>query len=107
MEGLFNEKTPLAVLNKLFSRVRLTLFIEGHEDEPWFVAQDVCKALEIDWHEAIGKLGQDEKIFLPQGLIYVNAPGVFRLVFQSHKDAARSFTRWVTHEVLSSHLGEF
>ncbi len=30
----------------------------------------------------------------------VNEPGMYKLIFKSHKPEAKAFTRWVTHEVL-------
>lgn len=44
--------------NEKFGKVRTTLI----ENEPWFVAADVCKALEIgNPSQAIARLDEDEK----------------------------------------------
>ncbi len=78
--------------------------------EPWFVAKDVCKILEISNNrDAIGRLDDDEKGVVltdtlggQQNLQTVNEPGLYSLVFSSRKKEAKAFKRWVTHEVLPS-----
>lgn len=87
-----------------FGEVR-TITIEG---EPWFVAVDVCKALEID-PTASRRLDDDEKttLRLTQGetnrtseTTIVNEPGLYTLVLGSRKKEAKEFKRWITHEVV-------
>lgn len=81
------------------------LMIDG---EPWFVAADVCKALEIqNTTQAVAKLDEDEKAMLNIGLSggatnCVNEYGLYNLILGSRKPEAKSFKRWVTHEVLPS-----
>ena len=78
--------------------------------EPWFVAADVCTALELpETHKAIARLDDDEKgrnsIPTPGGMqemSVVNESGLFNLVLGSRKPEAKRFKRWVTHEVLPS-----
>ena len=78
--------------------------------EPWFVAADVCAALELpETHKAIARLDDDEKgrnsIPTPGGnqeMSVVNESGLFNLVLGSRKPEAKRFKRWVTHEVLPS-----
>lgn len=78
--------------------------------EPWFVAADVCKALEIsDTWNALQRLEEDEKgacsISTPGGeqeMSIVNEPGLYALVLGSRKPEARAFKRWITHEVIPS-----
>jgi prophage antirepressor-like protein len=78
--------------------------------EPWFVAADVCSALELpETHKAIARLDDDEKgrnsIPTPGGsqeMSVVNESGLFNLVLGSRKPEAKRFKRWVTHEVLPS-----
>lgn len=90
--------------NEQFGSVRV---IE-REGEPWFVAADVCRALEInDTHKAVERLDDDEKgrssIPTPGGdqeLLVVNEPGLYELVMGSRKPEAKAFKRWVKHEVL-------
>lgn len=91
--------------NAEFGPVR-TVTING---EPWFVASDVCKALEINnVSMAISRLDDDEKntISLTEGIpgnpnkTIVNEPGLYSLVLSSRKPEAKSFKRWITHEVI-------
>ena len=79
------------------------------DGEPWFVAADVCRALEIVNHkDAITRLDDDEKTGValtdPHGREQVtnciNEPGMYALVLGSRKPEARAFKRWVTHEVI-------
>ena len=78
--------------------------------EPWFVATDICRALEIKQPtKALSRLDDDEKgvttihtLGGPQQMLIVSEPGLYRLIFTSRKPEARQFQRWVTHEVLPS-----
>lgn len=94
------------------------------EDEPWFVATDVCAVLDVDTSVAVngrnrkdkggnmyrdGGLDNDEKgtviVSTPGGeqkLLAVNEPGLYHLISKSRKPEAKSFQRWVYHEVLPS-----
>ena len=75
---------------------------------PWFVAADVCNALDLgNSRDALTRLDDDEKstasIPTPggaQSFTTVNEPGLYSLIFGSRKPEARAFKRWVTHEVL-------
>jgi prophage antirepressor-like protein len=79
-------------------------------EEPWFVAADVCKALEIkNTTRAIAPLDDDEKGLYQvktlggaQDLNVVNEFGLYRLILRSDKAKAKAFQRWVIHEVLPS-----
>ena len=90
--------------NADFGEVRTVL----RDGEPWFVAADVCKALEIaDTWNAMTRLDPDEKgadsISTPGGqqdMTVVNEPGLYALVLGSRKPEARAFKRWITHEVI-------
>ena len=77
--------------------------------EPWFVAADVCKALEIgNPTMALARLDEDEKALISiEGLSrgndsgnIVSEPGLYTLVLGSRKPEARAFKRWITHEVI-------
>ena len=78
--------------------------------EPWFVAADLCRALEIKQPaRALSRLDDDEKgvttihtLGGPQQVLIVSEPGLYRLIFTSRKAEARQFQRWVCHEVLPS-----
>lgn len=90
--------------NPKFGTIRTTT-ING---EPWFVAADVCKALDLNNNRmAIERLDVDEKgvssIDTPGGkqeLTIVNEPGLYALVLGSRKPEAKAFKRWITHEVI-------
>lgn len=78
------------------------------DGEPWFVAADVCRALEhTNVTMALDRLDEDEKskfgLGLPGGDTWcVNEPGLYSLVLGSRKPEAKTFKRWITHEVLPS-----
>lgn len=84
-------------------------------DMPWFVATDVCRALDIiNYRDAVARLDDDEKgkIFIPsmgvgltdthggQEMLIVNEFGLYNLILSSRKPEAKKFNRWITHEVL-------
>lgn len=82
--------------------------VEMIDNEPWFVAKDVCQALTISNHnDAISRLDDDEKgvatadtLGGKQSLNIVNESGLYNLIFQSRKPEAKAFRKWVTGEVL-------
>ena len=97
--------------NPDFGPLRGKLF----EGEPWFVAADVCKALDIgNPRQAVSRLDEDERMTVisndghsgvrggAQSYNFVNEPGLYSLILGSRKPEARAFKRWVTHEVIPS-----
>lgn len=92
--------------NETFGQVRTV--VKGNE--PWFVAADVCRALELgNTSMALSRLDEDEKgISLTdtpggkQEMTIVNEPGLYSLVLGSRKPEAKEFKRWITHEVIPS-----
>lgn len=90
--------------NPHFGSIR-TILKDG---EPWFVAADVCGALEIrNNRDAIERLDADEKgvaltdtLGGQQEMTIVSEPGLYALVLGSRKPEAKAFKRWVTHEVI-------
>lgn len=92
--------------NETFGQLR-TIKING---EIWFVAKDVCDALEIkNSRDALTRLDADEKntVVLIDGIgnpnkSVVNEYGLYTLVLSSRKPEAKTFKRWVTHDVLPS-----
>ena len=79
----------------------------------WFVATDVCKALEIsNPRQAITRLDDDEKTTVTnndaqagQGAqVYniINESGLYSLILRSRKAEAKRFKKWITAEVLPS-----
>ena len=88
-----------------FGSVR-TLYRDG---EPWFVAADVCKALDLgNPSMAIGRLDDDEYALISiEGISRGNAMvniinefGLYNLILGSRKPEAKQFKRWITHEVI-------
>lgn len=89
--------------NDDFGTIRAFLAEDG---QPWFVAKDVCAALDIQ-ATAASRLDEDEKGLrltqTPGGnqqVLCVTEPGFYRLVLRSRKPEAKAFQRWVTHDVL-------
>ena len=77
------------------------------DDEPWFVATDICKALDIkNVTQAIQRLDDDERSMFNIGrqgdTNCVNEYGLYNLVLASRKQGAKEFKRWITHEVIPS-----
>jgi prophage antirepressor-like protein len=78
------------------------------EDAPWFVAADVCDALDIkDASMAATRLDDDEKgtstIGTPSGtqqMLVINESGLYSLILTSRKPEAKKFKKWVTSMVL-------
>ncbi|HMO07029.1 MAG TPA: Bro-N domain-containing protein [Paracoccaceae bacterium] len=76
------------------------------DGEPWFVAADVCRVLEIlNTSDAVKRLDEDEVTLdqiegnhRPTNL--VSESGLYALVIRSDKPAARRFRKWITAEVL-------
>lgn len=79
--------------------------MRGDGGEPWFVAKDVCDALELsNVTVALQRLDGDERAKFNLGrqgdTNVVNEAGLYTLILGSKKKEARAFKRWVTHEVL-------
>lgn len=95
-------------LQKVFDYQGKQVRTKIEDEEPWFVAKDVCDVLEYSNHNQILKrLHSDEKgvnsIDTPGGtqeMTMVNEPGLYHLVLGSKKKEAKQFKRWITHEVL-------
>lgn len=95
--------------NDSFGEVRTIL----KDNEPWFVAADVCRSLEIgNPSDAMRRLDEDEKMTIDsteghsgqrggaQSYTIINEAGLYSLVLGSRKPEARAFKRWITHEVV-------
>lgn len=91
--------------NEQFGNVRAM----NLNDEPWFVAKDVCDVLGIKTNhlrEDGRGLDDDEVLSLPNwegrgsAPLIVSEAGFYKLVMRSRKPEAKAFQRWVTHEVL-------
>jgi anti-repressor protein len=79
------------------------------DEEPWFVAADITRALEImNGREAVSRLDSGDvsltdtidSLGRTQRSTILNEAGLYELVLSSRKPAAKDFKRWVTHEVL-------
>lgn len=89
--------------NAMFGDFRIIL----QNNEPWFVAKDVCDCLEIkNTTDALKRLDDDERARFNLGrqgeTNIVNEYGLYSLVLSSRKPEAKEFKRWITHEVLPS-----
>lgn len=83
--------------NPVFGSIRTV----KRNGEPWFVAADVCKSLELgNPSQAMTRLDVDEKSTLisNEGKKFniVNEPGLYTLVLSSRKPEAKLFKRWIT-----------
>lgn len=80
------------------------------DNEPWFVASDLAKALGYrDAHNMARNLHDDEKgthyVSTPGGqqdLNVISESGMYAAIFKSRRAEAERFRRWVTSEVLPS-----
>lgn len=95
-----------AIFNFNEADVRIIVQPDG---EALFIAADVCAVLQLaNVGQALARLDEDEKgdIILndvsgrPQAMKYLTEPGLYALVLRSRKEEAKSFQRWVRHEVL-------
>lgn len=93
-----------------FNQNSTPIRVQVINDEPWFVAKDVCEVLGItNSRDAVSRLDDDEKAtsvlptrFGDKEMNLVNESGLYNLIFQSRKSEAKSFRKWVTSEVLPS-----
>lgn len=87
------------------SPVRAVVDAQG---TPWFVANDVCRALGIkNSRQAVARLEHTQKGVISsdtlggrQSVTAVDESGLYELIFTSRKSEAQEFKRWVTQTVL-------
>lgn len=80
------------------------------DQEPFFIAKDICDVLEIQrTNDALQKLDDDEKLMRKisasgqnRKMWLVNESGLYALVLRSNKPEAKVFRKWITSEVLPS-----
>lgn len=84
------------------------------DEEPWFIAADICKFLDLPQvTNALSRLDDDEKALISikgisrgnNSVNIVSEAGFYKLVTGSRKDKdprVKAFKRWVTHDVLPS-----
>lgn len=90
--------------NSQFGKLRVFVI----DDQPWFIAKDVCDALDIgNPSQAVTRLDDDEKGITTndtpggnQESITVSEPGLYTLILTSRKPEAKAFKRWITHDVI-------
>jgi len=88
------------------------------DNQPWWIAKEVCDALNVtNSRYALKRLDDDEKSQLNYEQIrefdssfklpskvrllnIINEFGLYQLIFTSRKTEAKKFKRWVSHEVL-------
>ena len=110
---------------KLFENPQFKVRVIMRDGDPWFVASDACKCLELkdDAGTICRELDEQDKVTLSreefkggvsnrgiicsvdsrvQSLVFVSESGLYDLIMQSRKPEAKAFKRWVTHEVLPS-----
>lgn len=94
-------------VNEKFGSVRVL----EENNEPWFVAADVCRALGVgNPSQALTRLDEDEKLTTlisnegaatgMSSLSFVSEPGLYSLILGSRKPEAKLFKRWITHDVI-------
>ena len=93
--------------NDVFGTVRSMLI----DDNPWFVAVDVCNVLGLtNSRKAVSYLDDDEKntVTINDGIpgnpnkTIISEAGLYSLILRSRKPEAKAFKRWITHEVIPS-----
>lgn len=93
-----------------FSQEKTPIRVQLINNEPWFVAKDVCEVLGHSNHKmAVKTLDEDEKgvssvysLGGNQQTTIISESGLYSLIFQSRKPEAKKFRKWVTSEVLPS-----
>ncbi len=100
-------RVSLQIFNFNGANVR-TVLVGG---EPLWPVKDLCDVLGLsDTNKAVAGLDDDEtntirvadSLGREQEMLAVNEPGLYSLVLKSRKPIARSFKRWITHEVIPS-----
>lgn len=92
--------------NQSFGNVRVVM----RNNEPWFVAKDVCECLSVtNAAQACQNLDDDEKGICKidtlggkQDMTLISESGLYTLIMRSNKPEAKEFRKWVTSEVLPS-----
>ena len=99
--------TKLAVFS--FGNHEIRTVTDEH-GEAWFVANDVCAALELENpsqalrthvdEDDLQRMDATDNLGRKQLTNHVNESGLYALIFGSRKESAKRFKRWVTSEVL-------
>lgn len=100
-----NIKNEMIFNNENFGSITTVMI----EDNPWFVGNDVAKALGYtNYRNAVSKhVDNDDKLRTQieyagqqRQIMLVNESGMYALIFGSKLDKAKEFKHWVTSEVL-------
>lgn len=96
-----------------FDFQELPVRVVERDGQPWFVATDVCRVLEIaNNRDAVAALDEDERADVGitdtssngstqrRAMVAVSESGLYALIFKSRKPQAKVFRKWVTSEVL-------
>lgn len=118
LQSSAGQKDIFSVTDSDISVIRFegkTVRIVNSDGNPWFIAKDVCEALELSNHSmAIAALDDDEKgvslTYTPggnQNMRTVSESGFYKLIARSRKATtagtfAHRFTNWVFREVIPS-----
>jgi prophage antirepressor-like protein len=106
--------SELQLFNFQDNRVRVVEI----DSNPWFVAADVFKALDITWtgSQSLDKISDVWKaqyddvssqetpglVQIPNNTWLINEPGVYKIAFRSNKPEAEAFTNYVAEVILPS-----
>jgi prophage antirepressor-like protein len=112
-----NNETP-KIETFLFGEESIRVVIDGN-NEPWFVAVDICKILDLDTSYAIksrksrdfkdgisAKYMDNVHVPHPQSanksleVLAVKEADLYQLIFKSRKEEAKIFQEWIFEEVL-------
>ena len=85
----------------------------GDADDPRFCLSDVCKPLELRVDKVVARLKDDplsrgviskhpiiDALGRTQQMYFVNEDGLYDVILDSRKPAAKKFRKWITSEVL-------
>ena len=105
-----NETKAVEKHHNLFFENLPVRIVLDENDEPWWLAKDVCDILELsNPSQAITILDEDELASLKvrsggqaREMNAISESGLYTLIIRSNKPQAKPFRRWVTHEVLPS-----
>ena len=85
----------------------ITIRATIRDAQPWFIAKEVCDALDLRVDNATLHLDEDEKTTQPlefsdqvRRAVLVSESGLYSLIFRSLKPEAKAFRKWLTADVL-------
>lgn len=107
LPGMETSPSPVQVKLLNFMEQPVRAFVDAGR-EMWFMAKDVCDALGLgNPTRALSEHPKEESLTLPvvragqsREMLFINEPGLYRLIFKSRKAEAEAFKTWVCKEVL-------